>query len=85
MHRDLRLFKELNVTNSTKLKFSNGGQFIACASKPKGSDYNNIIIFNAYSFEVIHVLKAHHSKIVNLIWSLRDRFIYSCGSDGSSN
>jgi cilia- and flagella-associated protein 57 len=31
MHRDLRLYKELSLTNTTKLKFSNGGHFLAAS------------------------------------------------------
>lgn len=85
LHRDLRLYKELALTNASKLKFSNGGHFLAAAFQPFGSNHNHIVIFNAYSFEVEHVLKAHHNKIVSLAWSHRDRFIYSCGEDGSTN
>ena len=45
LHDKLRLFRALEIKNCNKMKFSNGGQFLAL------TDQKNIYIYASYTME----------------------------------
>ena len=48
----------------------------------KPSNSYDISIFHSFTLEFIHSCKGHSAPINDLIWSPKDNFLYSCGSDG---
>lgn len=64
------------------LKFSNGGQMLACAYPRSKTSHYNITIYNSYTLEALSTLKNHTQIVTDIVFGLRDEFLVSCGLDG---
>jgi len=85
MHRELRLFKELNVEGNwlieaQKVIFSNGGQYLVLTQQ-KRSGQDQIMILTAYSFQIVQCIRSQDS-IVGVLFSPNDSHLTTCSEEG---
>ena len=81
-HKELKLYKEINLKNCVQVKFSNGGQYIAVATQKPKSVHYEVLVFDSFTLEFINRCKGHSNMITDMVWSKKDNYFYSCGIDG---
>lgn len=82
LNNDFRPYRELVVKNAQVLRYSSGGQYLACAfPKSKGNQYL-ITIYQSYTLEMVTTFKGHMQVVSEMIWGPKDEFFASCGQDG---
>jgi len=74
---DIRPFKEFALKGSRVVTFSNGGQLFAAANG------NIIQVFQTYTFECVHTLRGHASRVQAITWTDKDRALVSVGAGGA--
>ena len=80
LYDELRFYKEINVRNATLLKFSNGGQYLACGAG------KIVHIYTTYSLELVcEPLKDHINNVTDMAWFKKDLSFCTIGSDGKYN
>ena len=73
----LKTFKELPIKACKEVSFSNGGQSFAAANM------HAISVYNFFTADNTHNLRAHSQRIRSLYWTNDDSSIISSGSDGA--
>lgn len=74
---NIRLFRELNIKNSTCMRFSSGGHLLAASSN------KNILLYTTFTLECVANLKVSASTIVDLAWSSDDLKLVVLSADGT--
>lgn len=72
----IRLFRELSIKNSTSMRFSNGGHFLAASSN------KFVYIYTAFTLEQVQVFKSFSQPVLDLAWTSSDLKIVVVGTDG---
>eukprot|EP00494_Astrolonche_serrata_P024747 UN25007 len=75
---DLCTYKEFHkIRNCSECRFANGGQYFAAANNDK------IHVVNAYSGQLIQLLRGHTQRVKSLFFTPDDNELISSGLDGS--
>jgi cilia- and flagella-associated protein 57 len=76
LFEDLRFFRELNIKNSTCMRFSNGGHYLAASSQKV------VYIYTSFTLEQVIILRNHSSPVQDLCWSSDDQKLVTVAFDG---
>ncbi len=70
MHNQFKEFRDVIIKNTTQLRFSNGGHFIAAAAALRGSKQNQygVNVYNSYTLELVHHFKGPSHIVTELVW-----------------
>lgn len=74
---EFEITREFNIRFCTGCSFSRMGHIFAAANG------NVIQVYSSVSFEMMYTLKGHNGKISGLSWTLDDKKMASCGSEGA--
>lgn len=76
---ELEVARDLNIRDSRKVEFSDGGKYLAIANE------NVIQLYNFYTGEILSssVLKGHENPVNNIIWAPNDLTLYTSTIDGT--
>ena len=74
MQNELRIYKEINIANCCQIKFSNGGQYMACAWPTMKATNHEITIFQSQTLEKISVLKGQNQAICDMVFTKNDQY-----------
>lgn len=76
---ELEIVRDINIRDSRKIEFSEGGKYLAIANETV------IQLYNFYTGEILssNVLKGHDNPVNNLIWASNDLTLYSSAIDGT--
>jgi len=58
-YNDLKAYREIGLKNCNQIRFSNGGNYLACAAKTKSNNFD-IYVYNSNTMELIETLKANN-------------------------
>lgn len=76
LHDDLRLFRNIERKFCSKLKFSNGGQYLACVVQ------KNIYIYKSYTLECVFSENLSSSHVTDLKFTKNDTCLCLVTIDG---
>jgi hypothetical protein len=76
LHDELRNFRDIEIKNCQKMKFSTGGHYFMAA------DFKCIYVYNAYTLEKLHQIKITPKGIEEFIFGERDLSFAAVTLDG---
>lgn len=76
LHDDLRIFRNIERKFCTKIKFSNGGQWLACAVQ------KNLYIYRSYTLECVFSEKTSSSHVTDMKFTRNDTCLCMVSADG---
>lgn len=76
LHDDLRIFRNIEGKHCSKIKFSNGGQWLACIVQ------KFLYIYRAYTLECVFIEKLSSAQITDLRFSKNDTCCCLVTADG---
>lgn len=74
---EFEITREFNIRVCKQCSFSKMGYLFAAANG------NVIQVYSSVSFEMVYTLKGHNGRIYGLSWTLDDKKMSSCGSEGA--
>lgn len=72
---DIKPVKDFPVRKCVAVKFSHGGQYLACANGAA------VQVYDTYTAAPVATLRGHTDKVLALAWSPNDRFLVTAGRD----
>ncbi|XP_030754252.1 cilia- and flagella-associated protein 57 isoform X2 [Sitophilus oryzae] len=74
---DVITSKEFGIRNCKLSEFSSLGHLFAATNG------NVIQVYSSITFNIMYMLKGHNGRITAISWSLDDRYMTSCGTEGA--